>query len=591
MLDIKPRIKENLAYIRQIMAAQNIDAFVITGTDAHQSEYIAEYWNSRQWATGFTGSAGQVVITQDFAGLWTDSRYFLQGESELEGTGYQLMKQSVQFNPEYIEWIEKNLAKDAVVMLDGYTVSTNLPRTILKIFNNKFQIIFDDKVLPIAWKDRPSLPMTKCFNLEEKYTGESAKSKFEWVRQFLEKHQYDGILLSSLDDIAYLLNIRAGDVDYNPVCISYCYISLHEVIWFVDNTQLPDILPLDNIVVKPYETASSFLEKLEESNTIAIDLSQLNVKIKSALKCKTVAITNPVVLKKSQKNPIELHNIKKAMINDGIALAKSFYWLENEINDNSVSEHRLSEVIAQYRSESTDYIGESFGAIIGYKGNGAIVHYKPDKRSSASIRNEGVLLCDSGGQYKTGTTDITRTFGLKGNNDIVKRDYTCVLKGMIALSRITFPKGTTGAQLDILARQFLWSLGLNYSHGTGHGVGFCLNVHEGPQGFAPISSERGRTPLLEGMILSNEPGYYKEGEYGIRIENLMVVQPHETYKDFFKFETLTLSPIDLILLDKTMLSQEEITFINEYHHKVFNKLSPHLDTDVRNWLEEKCKEI
>jgi Xaa-Pro aminopeptidase len=583
--------QSRLTSLRQTMKSYGIDAYIITGTDAHQSEYIADHWNAREWATGFTGSAGQVVITQDFAGLWTDSRYFLQGDQELQDSGYSLMKQVVQYTPEYLDWVATNLPSGSKIMMDGYTVSIASHDYMKKKWGDKFTIELDDKVLPLVWENRPSLPRKTAMLLSDQYAGESAKSKIEKIRQWLEKQNCSGIMITALDDIAWMLNLRGNDVEYNPVVISYFYLAVDQLIWFVDQSQVSqsvvEHLSANDIRQEPYEKAAEFLFSLPKDSTVSLDFNQCNIRIKSSLNCKIFKATNPIILLKSQKNEIEITNIKKAMVDDGLALTKAFKWLEQNIGHTTITEHDFKVKIASFRSESQSYLMESFGAIIGYQGNGAIIHYHPSEENSANLSSLGILLCDSGGQYLTGTTDITRTIALGPASGEAKKDFTLVLKGMIALSQAVFPKGTTGAQLDILARQHLWNAGKNYSHGTGHGIGFCLNVHEGPQGFAAVTAERGRTPFLKGMILSNEPGFYLENLYGIRIENVMAVV-ESSMEEFMKFDTLTLFPIDYNLIQEDLLTDAENNWLKKYHQTVFEQLSPHLDDEHAKWLAAKC---
>ncbi|HMP29537.1 MAG TPA: aminopeptidase P family protein, partial [Saprospiraceae bacterium] len=564
-------IKERLQKLREEMASQNIDCYVVTGTDPHQSEYVAEHWNVRGWLSGFTGSAGQLVITLDFAALWTDSRYFLQAAEELEDTGIILMKQKVQYAPEHLQWIKDNMPQGSRVMIDGLTMSAYSFQEASNTYLNGMNIITQDTLLNTVWRDRSTLPTSTVYILSEKYVGVSSHQKIQDIRQWLKEHKLDGLLLTALDDIAWVTNLRGSDVMYNPVNMAYLYISIDRVALFVDRKKIvKDVMSYLNeltVEIADYHAIFEYFQKVCPADLVGIDSYQTNHTLASAINT-PVSISNPVTLSKGKKNDTEVLNIKCAMVSDGIALTKAFYWLEEQLTKRSVSEYEFGTILTQYRKEDPEYLQDSFGAIVGYNSNGAIIHYSAQKDKSAEIKPEGVLLVDSGGQYLTGTTDITRTVAVGAVKDPIKESFTLVLKGLISLTEVTFPMGTTGVQMDILARQHLWHYGKSYSHGTGHGVGFCLNVHEGPQGFGGLNSSKSKVAFEEGMVTSNEPGYYVDGQYGIRIENLILTQKHSVHENYLCFETLTLFPIDTSLIDTSLLTEQEVNWINSYHQAV-----------------------
>jgi Xaa-Pro aminopeptidase len=588
--------KDRIDRLRNEMAMQSIDVYVVTGTDPHQSEYLADNWNVRKYLSGFTGSAGQMVITKDFAGLWTDSRYFIQAEYELKNTGIQLMKQKVQFAPEYLIWIKDNIPEDCTVLIDGSLISLEQFEYASKTLLSNFKLITSDKLLGKIWVDRKESSVQRVFLLEDKYAGENIASKMLRIQNFIVDSGINGMLFSALDDIAWITNLRGYDVPFNPVFLSYLYFSEKRKVLFVNSEKLSDgirfYLSEQNIEILPYHQVFEFLNQLPSGTLVGMDKNQSSFSIAEAAGKRFFAVNNPVIQWKSEKNKIEINNTRKAMIADGVALTKTFFWLENELKSREVTEYELGQQLSVFRSQNEEYLMDSFGSIVGYMGNGAIIHYSADVNKCAAIRQKGIVLVDSGGQYKTGTTDITRTIATGQNiDDEIKKAFTLVLKGMIALSNMIFPKGTTGVQLDVMARQFLWGSGLNYAHGTGHGVGFCLNVHEGPQGFAGLNSIRGKVPFAEGMITSNEPGFYEPGKFGIRTENLILTKKHPIYDNFYTFETLTLYPLDKSLMDMSMLTHDEKYWVNQYHQDVFDQLTGYLDDNHRMWLYEKCKSL
>ncbi|MCB0559175.1 MAG: aminopeptidase P family protein [Lewinellaceae bacterium] len=591
-------VKEYLVALRREMQESHLDAFIIPSQDPHQSEYVADHWKARAWLSGFTGSAGVAVVTADHAGLWTDSRYFIQAEQELKGGPFELHPLKVPHAPEHIDWLLENLPQGSTVGCDGNIFSVAQVNHLRRKLGNKgIRIAYQEDLIGRIWKGRPPLPRDPAFELEESYAGQSRAEKIGLIRQRMKRGEY--YLVATLDDIAWALNIRGADVEYNPVCISYLLAGHKTVYWFVHKEKVPaelrQRLKEDGVQLRPYEEMEAFLKELDQDSPVLYDPDSTSINLYEALEEEQWKSSNNLIRPmKAIKNETEVKHIREAMRKDGVALLKLYRWLEAELQNRTVSEYELAQQLAAFRKAQGNYFGESFAAIVGYAANGAIVHYKPEPDTCAAIRPEGILLLDSGGQYRGGTTDITRTTAFGDSTQEQRRNYTLVLKGHIALSRAVFPEGTAGVQLDILARMHLWREGLNYGHGTGHGVGFFLNVHEAPQGFTPNPrGERGETAFLPGMLTSNEPGYYKSGEYGIRIENLelCVEQTSGESGRFFAFEPLTLFPIDLKLAETELLTQEEKGWLNDYHRKVLKELTPLLNDDEHDWLAEKCRSV
>ncbi len=585
-------ILEKLSAFRSKLKDNNIDAYIIPSSDPHQSEYAADHWNARAWISNFDGSAGTVVISQDHAGLWTDSRYFLQAEEQLSGTTIQLHKVKNYLSPTHIDWLCENMKAGQTVGIDGWMFSKNQEISLRKKLSTKnIKLITHIDLVSQVWKERPTLPKHKAFEHKVAYAGKSYAEKQREIVNHLEENNADYLLLTALDEIAWMINIRSSDVVYNPVCISYLLVGKEQSELFIDAEKVTDLAQYfenNNINIHPYESISAFLEEKSTSQNIIVDKSCCNVSLYDTIDSDSVIHQDSIVKNlKAIKNEVEITNLRKALIKDGVALANAFHWLDQHIDNNDISEYDFAQKIASCRAEQALYFGESFGAIVGYNGNGAIIHYSPSKDGSAILKREGILLCDSGGQYQDGTTDITRTFAFSTPTEEQKVAYTSVLMGHIDLDQTKFPYGTTGGQLDTLARHHLWNNGLNYLHGTGHGVGFFLNVHEPPQGFAAGPSTRSNTILKTGMITSNEPGYYKDHEFGIRIENLFLTRDSK-FDDFLEHETLTLYPIDKKLINKSLLSQKHIDWLNEYHQLVWETLSPLLNPEVKEWIKPQC---
>jgi len=583
--------------LRAAMKAQKIDAYLIPSGDPHQSEYVANHWKSRRWISGFSGSAGLVIVTQQDAGLWTDSRYFIQAKEQLAGSEIVLQKQKIPHAPEHIEWLVSQLPSGSTVACDGNVLSISQIKSLESAFAKKnIKINATTDLISQIWENRPPMPSNQVFEHDLSYAGVSRVDKINQVRK---KMIADYHLISTLDDIAWLLNLRSNDVNCNPVTIAFVIIGKESTLLFIDaqkvNAELAAILKRDKIELHPYDGVTSFLKNLPSDHRIQIHMGSTNTRLYQAIAPEQIVNGDNITMRlKAIKNETEKKHIHTAMIKDGIALTKLYLWLDTKLDEQTVSEVELAKQLANFRLQQGDYHGESFGAIVGYKGNGAIVHYSAAPETCAQIEKDGILLLDSGGQYFCGTTDITRTITLGTPTTEQKRNFTLVLKGHIAIATLQFPHGTVGVQMDAFARHHLWQHGLNYGHGTGHGVGFFLNVHEGPQGIASsITTSRGSTVFEAGMFTSNEPGFYKTGEYGIRIENLVFteVAGETEYGQFLKFETVTLFPIDLNLVEVSLLNEGEKTWLNDYHQKVFEKLSPHLEADEVEWMRNQCRKI
>lgn len=584
-------IKEKIERLREQMTAHGVSAVIVPSNDPHQSEYVAARWKYREWISGFTGSAGTVVVTLDSSGLWTDGRYYLQGEQELYGTGIDLHKTT---DPHFLEWLIENLPSGSKVAIDGDVCAIGqLEKLERKLSPASIQVVTKHNLLSKVWDGQPELPGGQIFLHDVKYAGETTSDKLTRIRAKMSALGAEFHLVSTLDDIAWIFNIRGSDVEFNPVAVTYALISQSDATLYIQphkvSTEIREDMATSGISCKDYSQIVSDLNKLSASQTILIDPANCSVNHYRAINARKKRGNTIAIAMKAIKNDVEKEHSKYTMVKDGIAIAKTFYWLEQALESGQkCTEADFADQLAHQRSLQADYIGESFPAIIGYKGNGAIIHYRPRHGECAEIKAEGILLADSGGQYLDGTTDITRTVALGVPTDEEKKHFTLVLKGHIELAKARFPKGTTGGQLDILARKHLWDNGLNYGHGTGHGVGFFLNVHEPPQGFAPPPSIRATTKHLPGMLSSNEPGFYLEGAYGIRVENLMYTV-ESAMPGFYEFENITLYPIDIKLIEESLFTNREKAWLNRYHAEVYSLISPHLEGDVKTWFELKCR--
>ncbi len=585
----------HLEALRDLMRSKHIDAVIIPGTDPHQSEYPSEHWKFRDYVSGFTGSNGTAVVTLDDAGLWTDSRYFLQAAEQLEGSGFTLRKENIPGEPTVLEWLGEVLDEDAVVGVDGRLFSL-IEANRIEMFcaQNGFMFAPDFRAAEAIWTDRPARPMNPAFVHDEALAGEDVDSKISRVVDALDAADADGLLITALDEIAWLLNLRGSDVDYTPVVIAFAYVSEDERVLFIDSekvtSEVKDHLKKYRVKIKDYDDIEKFLGKISSTATVMVDPNHVSDALGQAMICNKTYMASPVIALKGVKNECQIAGFRQAMLYDGAAMVRMMMWLEQNVA-NGITEMDVDRRLQQERAAYASNRGDSFHMIAGYKDHGAIVHYEATDESAYTLAPDGLLLIDTGGQYLEGTTDITRTISLGNPTAAEKHDYTLILKGHLALARAVFPKGTMGVQLDVLARGPLWNEGMTYLHGTGHGVGHFLGCHEGPQS---IRMEANPTPLELGMVTSNEPGIYKTGEYGIRTENLLLCVPacsNEEWGEFYKFESLTLFPYDTTLMDMDMLSREEVTQINDYHAMVCERLRPLLSADETQWLEQKCKSI
>lgn len=593
---MKQSIKERIHALRMTFRPNNIKAFIIPSTDPHLSEYVAPYWMSREWISGFTGSAGTAVILMDKAGLWTDSRYFLQAEKELEGSGITLYKEMLPETPSITKFLCQNLKPGESVSIDGKMFSVQQVEQMKEdLAPYQLQVNLFGDPLKNIWKDRPSMPDAPAFIYDVKYAGKSCGEKVAAIRTELKKKGIFALFLSSLDEITWTLNLRGSDVHCNPVIVSYLLVTQDEVVYFISpekiTQEVNEYLQEQQVSLRKYDEAESFLNSFTGEN-ILIDPKKTNYAIYSAINpaCKVVRGESPVTLLKAIRNEQEIAGIHHAMQRDGVALVKFLKWLEASVLSGKETELSVDRKLHEFRAAQPLYMGESFDTIAGYKEHGAIVHYSATEESDVTLQSKGFLLLDSGAQYLDGTTDITRTIALGELTEEEKTDYTLILKGHIALAMAKFPAGTRGAQLDVLARMPIWSHGMNFLHGTGHGVGHFLSVHEGPQS---IRMNENPIVLQPGMVTSNEPGVYKAGSHGIRTENLTLVckDKEGMFGEYFKFETITLCPICKKGIIKEMLTAEEVKWFNDYHQTVYKKLSPSLNEEEKKWLLEATKAI
>lgn len=587
---MKEEISERLALLRAEMKKAGVAAAIIPQADAHMSEYLASHWQARRWLSGFTGSAGDLVVTADEALLWTDSRYFLQAAAQLSDTEIKLMKDGLVSTPSIGTWLCETLPSGSTVGVDGMLMSVAAARVLrAELEASGLMLTTDFDVIDTIWSDRPALPQCKIFAHEVKYAGRTAREKVVDILAGVGRAHATSIFISALDEIAWTLNIRSNDVKYNPVATAFLYLSPERNIVFIDRAKL-DVAAIDHLNEAGVETAGysevkSFLSNLSDEAHVLVESGRTSTAVLELLGTRAVEATSPIAMLKGCKNAVQTEGVRQAMVRDGVAMVKSLIEIERRVADGNLTELEVAEILRRHRAESPLFFDESFGTIAGYGPHGAIVHYEADEASSSEIKPTGLLLIDSGAQYYDGTTDLTRTIALGTPTDMERSDFTLVMKGHISLAQVIFPAGTCGAQLDALARRFLWQHGLTYLHGTGHGVGHFLNVHEGPQS---IRLNYVPAPLTPGMITSNEPGLYREGIHGIRCENLVLTIPAMTteFGDFYKFETLTLCPFDRKLFDLSLMTADEIAWVNDYHAKVREALSPALDSDSRAWLEK-----
>lgn len=583
---------EKIAALRQAMHEAGVAAYVVPGNDPHASEYMAAHWCEMQWLSGFNGESGTVVVTEDRALLWTDSRYYLQAGIELKDSTIELMRESDIDCPKIIDWLSSNVQGLIGVNPEMFSVND------FAEWNAQVQLKSIDLIRPLWVEGRPAIPADKLYPYSADFAGETVESKLARMREQLAAKKGDALIISALDEIAWLLNIRGNDVEYNPVVISYVVLEAEKCTLFVDAAKIDspaqNYLDFNNIDVLPYEAVFDYIRGLK--GTVLFDGARVNEALYEAIPeaCKKVNTKSPILIDKAHKNAVELEGERIAMRQDAAALTRFFLWLEKEAfkNGQTQTEWTLMEKLHEFRLRGENFVEESFGTIAGYKGNGAIVHYAATPEKCAEVKPEGMLLLDSGGQYLDGTTDITRTVWLGGRiPEQAKLDYTYVLKGHIALARARFPRGTRGNQLDALAKQFMWEAGITFGHGTGHGVGHFLGCHEGPQN---VRTDNNPTALEVGHIISDEPGIYRTDKWGIRTENLITVIPAKRTKatttedEWLAFETLTLCFYDTSLIERSIMTEDEIDWLNAYHVRVYKEVSPLLNAEERKFLARKC---
>ncbi|MFW2148548.1 aminopeptidase P family protein [Acinetobacter sp. TY1] len=594
--------QQRLNDLRTQMQQHDLDAFIAMSADPHMSEYLPEYWQVRLWLTGFTGSVGIVVVTQDFAGLWVDGRYWVQAEQQLENTGFVLQKQTTEPTSTHLAWLAQNLPLHATISVNGQTLSVQQFEALNQIAQqHQFTIQTPFDIINEIWTDRPALPQEVVWQMANGLNAQTRLEKLSLIRSTLNTKNASAHFISALDDIAWILNCRGQDVEYNPVFLAHLFIDTSRTVLFIDDIKLSkelhQLLTQDQITVLPYTQTEFFLSQLSQQHVL-IDPAKVSILHTQSIQKNNQLVQdiNPSTLFKSRKHATEITHIRNAMTKDGVALSHFFYWLETAFTQNQpINELIIDEKITAFRAEQVGFIGLSFSTIAGFNANGALPHYRATKDSYSQIQGDGLLLIDSGAQYHDGTTDITRVIPIGTPSTEQKRDYTLVLKCHIALAQTVFPEGIASPLLDAITRQTLWKYGLDYRHGTGHGVGFALNVHEGPQVISYYAPTLPQTKMREGMITSNEPGLYHEGKYGIRIENLVVNQAkkftNSTYGEFLEFETLTLCPINQSCIALELMTESEITWLNEYHQTVRERLAPHLQGKVLYWLIENTQAI
>ena len=593
-------VRERLSALREKMRESGIDAYFIVTDDFHASEYVGDYFKCREYISGFDGSAGSVVVLKEEAGLWTDGRYFLQAEEQLKGTGIDLYRMAEEGVPELEDFLAAKLKNGGVLGFDGRTVSLSRFEKLKKKLPETVSVRMDVDLVGSIWKDRPAMSKEKVFLYEERYAGKSREEKLSDLRLAMEKKDVELTVITSLDDIAWLLNIRGGDVLYNPVVLSYLIVSREEAFLFVDysviNDEIKNELNKSGVLIHPYERFYDEIPELTAGKKVLIDPERVNAALTERLSGaeKLVRNVNLTLLPKAIKNAAEIENERQAHVKDGVAVTRFIYWLKHHVGREEITELTASEKLEEFRRQGEHYLGQSFAPIAGYAEHGAIVHYEATEEIASSLRPESFLLLDTGGQYLEGTTDITRTIALGPLSEEQKKHYTAVLKGNLNLAAAYFKYGCHGINLDYLARAPLWELNLDYNHGTGHGVGCFLNVHEGPQRIAAKEIGDPSIQVMEpGMITSDEPGLYLTGQYGIRIENLMVCLEavKNDYGRFLRFETLTLVPMEPEAIEVSMLTERERKLLNDYHAAVYEKIGPLLPEEERSWLSEVTKAI
>ncbi len=584
-------IIDRINSLRGLMRERGIDAYIISGTDPHLSEYLPERWQTREWISGFTGSYGRVVVTHQRAILWTDSRYFLQANEQLKGSGIEMFKDRQADTIKYDDWLISQLKKGDVIAIDGLTISASEYQSIEEKFSAKgLTFIQSEDLLDVIWQDRPALPSDPVFELPVKFAGVSRVQKLETVREKLRERGADATIITLLDDLAWCFNLRGNDITYNPLFFAYGFITLDSVFLFIDESKisvsLHQQLSDEGITIRNYQSITEFLRSIS-GKSILLDPERTTVEIYNSVSQENnivPGISLPTLLK-SVKNEIEIEGMRQAHRHDGAAMVNFLYWFEHHIGKERITELTVCEKLKEFRSQQDHFMGESFHPIVGYASHGAIVHYHVTRETDIEVLPENILLIDSGGQYLNGTTDITRTIAAGEVTEQQRFDFTIALKGTIGLAKVIFPEGTKGYSLDSFARKPLWDNGMNYGHGTGHGVGHFLCVHEGPMS---IRQEFNPEPIRAGQILSDEPAFYRDGQYGIRTENVILCKELSVtaYGRFLEFDTLTLCPIDQKLILPELLSDEEKLWLNEYHERIHRELTGLLTPEVWRWMKE-----
>lgn len=594
------KVSERVEALRKLMAEKGIDAYVVPTADFHQSEYVGEHFKARQFITGFTGSYGTAVITRDDAGLWTDGRYFFQATNEMAGSGIRLMKMFVGDTPSVTEFLADAVPEGGTVGFDGRVLAMGEGQEFEEVLSAKnIKIDYSEDLIDQIWEDRPPLSEKPAFFLEEKYSGESTESKLKRVREKMKESGADVHIIASLDDTCWLLNVRGDDIDFFPLMLSYSIVTMDSMELYVDERKLDDQiraeLAKNNVHIHPYNDIYEDIKKLDTSLTAMIDPMKMNYALYKNIPCKIVEAANPTILMKAMKNPVELENIKEAHIKDGIAITKFMYWVKTRYDKEKITELSSVDKLTSLREEQEGYIRDSFEPLCAFADHAAMMHYSPSEESDVQLKEGAFFLNDTGGGYYQGSTDITRTFVLGSVDQEMKKYFTAVVRAMMRLSRAKFLYGCYGYNLDILARGPIWDLDLDFQCGTGHGVGYLGNVHEPPTGFRwyIVPSKNEHHQLEEGMVITDEPGIYEDGKFGIRIENEFIVRKgvQNKYGQFMHFETITFAPIDLDGIDPEEMSKDEREWLNNYHKDVYEKIGPHLTDEEREWLKEYTRAI
>lgn len=594
------KVSERVEALRKLMAEKGIDAYVVPTADFHQSEYVGEHFKARQFITGFTGSYGTAVITRDDAGLWTDGRYFFQATNEMAGSGIRLMKMFVGDTPSVTEFLADAVPEGGTVGFDGRVLAMGEGQEFEEVLSAKnIKIEYSEDLIDQIWEDRPPLSEKPAFFLEEKYSGESTESKLKRVREKMKESGADVHIIASLDDTCWLLNVRGDDIDFFPLMLSYSIVTMDSMELYVDERKLDDQiraeLAKNNVHIHPYNDIYEDIKKLDTSLTAMIDPMKMNYALYKNIPCKIVEAANPTILMKAMKNPVELENIKEAHIKDGIAITKFMYWVKTRYDKEKITELSSVDKLTSLRAEQEGYIRDSFEPLCAFADHAAMMHYSPSEESDVQLKEGAFFLNDTGGGYYQGSTDITRTFVLGSVDQEMKKYFTAVVRAMMRLSRAKFLYGCYGYNLDILARGPIWDLDLDFQCGTGHGVGYLGNVHEPPTGFRwyIVPSKNEHHQLEEGMVITDEPGIYEDGKFGIRIENEFIVRKgvQNKYGQFMHFETITFAPIDLDGIDPEEMSKDEREWLNNYHKDVYGKIGPHLTDEEREWLKEYTRAI